>query len=76
MDVTKENVYQENSREGNANGIAENDLIEKEALIEELFSREETATGRSETKTAPKQQEKATAEDMRKKGDGDPKREE
>ena len=52
--------------EENASGIAVNDLTEKEALIEELVSREDTATA-SEAETASKQHEKETAENMRKK---------
>ena len=52
--------------EENASGIAVNDLTEREALIEELVSREDTATA-SEAETASKQQEKETAENMRKK---------
>ena len=52
--------------EENASGIAVNDLTEKEALIEELVSREDTATV-SEAETASKQHEKETAENMRKK---------
>ena len=43
-----------------------NDLTEKEALIEKLVSREDNATA-SEAETASKQQEKETAENMRKK---------
>ena len=43
-----------------------NELTEKEALIEELVSEEDTATA-SEAETASKQQEKETAENMRKK---------
>ena len=52
--------------EENASGIAVNDLTEKEALIEKLVSREDNATA-SEAETASKQQEKETAENMRKK---------
>ena len=52
--------------EENASGIAVNDLTEKEALIQELVSREDTATA-SEAETASKQHEKETAENMRKK---------
>lgn len=46
--------------EENTSGIAVNDLTEKETLIEELVSREDTATA-SEAETASKQQEKETA---------------
>ena len=53
--------------EENASGIAVNHLTEKEALIEELVSREDVHATASEAETASKQQEKETAENMRKK---------
>ena len=52
--------------EENASGIAVNDLTEKEALIEELVSREDTATA-PKAETTSKQQENGTAENTRKK---------
>ena len=52
--------------EENASGIAVNDLTEKEALIEELVSREDTATA-PKAETASKQQENGTTENTRKK---------
>ena len=66
MGVNKEKVTKKIREEENASGIAVDDLTEKEVLIEELVSREDTATA-LEAETASKQQEKETAENMRKK---------
>ena len=66
MAVNKEKVTKKIREEENASGIAVNDLTEKEALIEELVSRGDIVTA-SEAETASKQQEKETAENMRKK---------
>ena len=66
MDVNKEKVTKKIREEENASGIAVDDLTEKKVLIEELVSREDTATA-LEAETASKQQEKETAENMRKK---------
>ena len=66
MAVNKEKVTKKIREEENASGIAVDDLTEKEVLIEELVSREDTATA-LEAETASKQQEKETAENMRKK---------
>ena len=66
MNVNTEKVTKKIREEENASGIAVDDLTEKEVLIEELVSREDTATA-LEAETASKQQEKETAENMRKK---------
>ena len=66
MNVNTEKVTKKIREEENASGIAVDDLKEKEVLIEELVSREDTATA-LEAETASKQQEKETAENMRKK---------
>ena len=57
MNVNTEKVTKKIREEENASGIAVNDLTEKEALIEELVSREDIVTA-SEAETASKQQEK------------------
>ena len=64
MNVNTEKVTKKIREEENASGIAVDNLTEKEVLIEELVSREDTATA-LEAETASKQQEKETAENRK-----------
>ena len=55
------------SDEEKESGISVDDLTEREALIEELVSREDTAAADADFVTKQQDKDKETAEDIRKK---------
>ena len=60
------------SEEEKASGISVEELTEKESLIEELVEREDAIQAKAESASKQQLKDNKTAEDIRKKSDGEP----